>query len=200
MCGRMWIIPAIFAMLKSIIDDTMATLTEDIAGRNSLLVEDIYTQMYDAVRLYILRRIGLDRGEDAEDLAQDTFVQLLAGTAELDRERLPRLVYTVARNKVIDYLRHHAYIRAARDYFSQRGEALSTSTEEQVALSELEHAEQRCLQAMPEHAAQAFILYVHHAFSVKDISERCSISPRTVENHIFRARRELRTTLAEQFS
>jgi RNA polymerase sigma factor (sigma-70 family) len=200
MCGWMWIIPAIFAMLKSIIDDTMTSLTRDIAGRNSLLVEDIYTQMYDAVRQYILRRIGQDRGEDAEDLAQDTFVQLLAGTAELDRERLPRLVYTVARNKVIDYLRHHASIRAAQEYFSQRGERLSAATEQQLALSEIERVEERCLQSMPECAAQAFILYVHFGFSVKDISEHCDISPRTVENHIFRARRELRRTFTEQFS
>lgn len=200
MCGCIRIFPAIFVMSKSIIDDTMTSLTRDIAGRNHLLVEDIYTEMYDAVREYILRRIGQDRREDAEDLAQDSFVQLLACSTELDRQRLPRLVYTVARNKVIDYLRHHASIRAARDYFSQRGEALCASTEEQVALSELEHAEQSCLQAMPERAAQAFILYVHHGFSVKDISERCSISPRTVENHIFRARRELRSTLAEQFN
>ncbi len=178
----------------------MADFSEDIAGRNRLLVADIYTEMYDAVRRYISKRIGEERREDAEDLAQDTFVQLLCTGAELDRERLPRLVYTVARNKAIDYLRRHSGIRAAREYFSLRGGGLSETTEEQVAVREIARAEERCLQNMPERMAEVFILYVHHGFSVKDISERCDISPRTVENHIFRARRDIRQSFTEQFS
>lgn len=164
------------------------------------LVSDIYTEMYDAVRRYILRRIGDGRQADAEDLAQDTFVRLLTSDTEIDREQAPRLVYTIARNQVIDFLRHHASIRKAQEYFAGHAQRSSRVTDEQVAADELERIEADCIRKMPAKMAEVFVLYVHRGWSVPDISDSLEISRRTVENHIFRARRDVRQTVKMQYS
>lgn len=164
------------------------------------LVSDIYTEMYDAVRRYILRRIGDGRQADAEDLAQDTFVRLLTSDTEIDREQAPRLVYTIARNQVIDFLRHHASIRKAQEYFAGHAQRSSRVTDEQVAADELERIEADCIRKMPSKMAEVFVLYVHRGWSVPDISDSLEISRRTVENHIFRARRDVRQTVKMQYS
>ena len=164
------------------------------------LVSDIYTEMYDAVRRYILRRIGDGRQADAEDLAQDTFVRLLTSDTEIDREQAPRLVYTIARNQVIDFLRHHASIRKAQEYFAGHAQRSSRGTDEQAAADKLERIESDCIRKMPSKMAEVFVLYVHRGWSVPDISDSLEISRRTVENHIFRARRDVRQTVKMQYS
>lgn len=163
-------------------------------------VAGIYTEMYDAVRRYILRRIGQERWADAEDLAQDTFVKLLTSGVEIDMSQAVRLVYTIARNQVIDFLRHHAHIRKAQEYFAGHAQSACRTTEEQVEANELESIEADCIRKMPSKMAEVFVLYVHRGWSVPDISDSLEISRRTVENHIFRARQDVRKTVKMQYS
>lgn len=186
-------------ILHHTINGTMDSLSTDKAKRSELIA-DIYKRMYDVVRRYILRRIGDEHQADAEDLAQDTFVRLLVSGAELDAEQAPRLVYTVARNQVIDFLRHHAHIRKAQEYFALHGQRHASVTEEQVVADELERIEADCIKKMPAKMAEVFVLYVHRGWSVPDISDSLDISRRTVENHIFRARCDVRRTVKTQYS
>ena len=111
-------------------------------------------------------------------------------------KQIRSLVYKVARNRVIDYLRHHACREAARAYFQAHALRVSRCTEERVMSNELERLEAEAIARMPARKARVFILYVHQGQSVEAISEKLHISSRTVENHIVRARCELRKKLA----
>ena len=111
-----------------------------------------------------------------------------------------RVWSTVARNQVIDFLRHHAHIRKAQEYFALHGQRHASVTEEQVVADELERIEADCIKRMPAKMAEVFVLYVHRGWSVPDISDSLDISRRTVENHIFRARCDVRRTVKTQYS
>lgn len=159
-------------------------------------IADAYQKWYGALFGYICKRIGWDRTEDAEDLVQDTFLHLLSCKSPLAGERLVRFIYKVAKNQVIDYLRHHACIDAARNYFQDHARKVSCCTDEDVAARELRRLEKESLDRMPRKKAQVYALYAHEGKSVQDISAQLALSRRTVENHIFRARSEIREYLS----
>lgn len=163
--------------------------------RQDELIAHAYEQWRGAVLGYVLRRIGRERHSDAEDLVQDAFLQLLSYDTVLMGEQIRSLLYKVARNLVIDYLRHHACTVAAQEYFQGHANRVSRCTEEEIAADELERLESETIARMPGKKARVFILYVHEGKSVKEISESLHISARTVENHIFRARCDIRETI-----
>ena len=164
-------------------------------GRQDARIAEAYRKWHDALLGYICKRIGWDRAEDAGDLVQDTFLQLLLCDVLPEGEHLVRFIYKVARNQVIDYLRHHACIDAARMYFRDHAQGSTCCTEEQVAVNELERLEKESLDRMPRRKAQVYVLYVHRGKSVSEISSLLDLSCRTVENHIFRARCDIRDYL-----
>ncbi len=161
--------------------------------RQDELISKAYLDRRDAIRGYILKRIG--NFSDSEDLTQDVFARLLEYNTLLTEQTLPSFIYTIARNQVIDYLRRHACSRRAAEYFFVHSVRSTRNTEEQIAVNELEELEQKSIDAMSPRKAKVYLLYVHENRSVDEISESLQLSRRTVENHIFSARVDLREAL-----
>jgi len=164
-------------------------------NRQDELVAATYERLRPALVGYVMKRIGRERQEDAEDLVQDVFLQLLSYDTFLEGERLVNLVYRMARNLVVDYLRRHACSEAARAYFQAFAPRETCCTDEQVACDEMESIAAKVLSRMPSRKAEVFVLYVYRGMPVRQISETLGISGRTVENHVFRARAEIRRNL-----
>ncbi len=161
--------------------------------RQDELIASAYLCRRDAIRGYILKRIG--NIADSEDLTQDVFTRLLEYNTLLTEQTLPSFIYTIARNHVIDYLRRHACSRRAAEYFFIHSNRSTRNTEEQIAVNELESLEQQSIAQMSPRKAKVYLLYVHENRSVDEISESLQLSRRTVENHIFSARVDLREAL-----
>lgn len=153
-----------------------------------------YEKMRPMVVRYVCRRLGNDLMAEAEDICQEVFLQILLYKKEITVETLPRLVYTMARNHVVDYFRHHARTIAAQDFFFRNSERARCITDERVAASEIEQIEQEAVEKMPERKAAVYLLYVHFGQSIDQISSSFNISRRTVENQIFRARQDIRAS------
>lgn len=162
-------------------------------ARQDELILKAYLSRRDAIRGYILKRIG--NYADSEDLTQDVFARLLEYNTLLTEQTLPSFIYTIARNQVIDYLRRHACSRRAAEYFFVHSHRSIRNTEEQIAVNELERLEEQSVAAMSPRKAKVYLLYVHENRSVDEISESLQLSRRTVENHIFSARVDLREAL-----
>lgn len=162
--------------------------------RQDALIAMTYERMRPMVVRFVCRRLGNEHLTEAEDICQDVFLHILLYKKEITVESLPRLVYTIARNHVIDYFRHHARTIAAQDFFFKSSERARCTTEEQVAAGEIEQIEQDAVERMPERKAAVYLLYVHFGQSIDAISSSFNISRRTVENQIFRARQDIRAT------
>lgn len=159
------------------------------------LVAAMYEKMRPVVIRYVCKRLGNALLAEAEDICQEVFMQILLYDKEITADTLPRLVYTMARNHVVDYFRHHSRTLAAQDFFFRNTARARCATEEQVALAEVEQLEQSVVEKMPRRKAAVYLLYVHFGRSVEEISSSLNISRRTVENQIFRARQDVRAAI-----
>ncbi len=173
---------------------TTQTATANLTPQKAI-VTAAYTTHRQRVWGYIVKRIG--HAADAEDLTQELFLRLMEQTTLLSEQTLIAYIYSIAHNLVIDYLRRHARSQRAAAYFAVHAPRSTRNTEEQVAVNELEALEAESVARMPRRKAEVYLLYIHEHRSVDEIALTLGLSRRTVENHIFAARIDLRTMLRE---
>ena len=149
-----------------------------------------YEEYYQVILTYITYRITYRY--EAEDLAQDVFVRLLDYKQMLRPDTVKYFLFTIARNMVTDYIRRY-YKRQEIDAYLYDTVALSSNeTEEKIIGNDLMAMERARLAVMPE---QRRLIYALNRFENKtspEIADELNLSCRTVENHLFLGRREMR--------
>ena len=83
------------------------------------IIADYYSQHYDEVLGFVSKRMMYAEG--AEDIVQNVFVRLLRTDKMITPITLPCLVYTTARNLLIDYWRHHQSVEEYEHFIVQQG-------------------------------------------------------------------------------
>ncbi len=164
------------------------------AGRDCIIAS-AYMSYGDMVIGYIRKRIG--NGYEAEDLKQEVFMRLLENSWMIDPSTVKSLIFTIAHNIVVDWMRRNAFRIQARDYFFIHSPGCSHVTEETVRCNELERIEGECLRNMPQRRAEVYLRYIYKGESADDISTRLDLSKRTVEKHIFDARRDMKAAFSK---
>ncbi len=105
-------------------------------------------------------------------------------------------IFTIARNLLNDYLRRYYKKQEITSYIYDHSATYSNDTESKVIANDLEACEKQRLSFLP---AQRRIIYTMTRFENKNISEisaELNLSPRTVENHLFIGRKEVREYIA----
>jgi RNA polymerase sigma-70 factor (ECF subfamily) len=146
-------------------------------------IENAYERYYEKLVRYISYRIN--NCEEARDLAQDVFTRILERSSFIYEEAAERLLFTVARNLVNDYLRHHYCKQEVDRYMMDYTPTSDTTTENQIYASELADLEQAYLAEMPQQRRTVYMMRRFEEKSAKEISEELNISRRTVENHLY---------------
>lgn len=101
-------------------------------------------------------------------------------------------MFTIARNLVTDYLRRHYRRQEVAAYLYESGGLCSDETESGIVARDLQKAEYRRVASLP---MQRRIVYAMNRFQGKtsdEIALRLNLSKRTVENHLFISRKEVR--------
>ncbi len=120
-----------------------------------------------------------------EDVVQQTFMMVWERKHVANQEiNFSTQLFQIARSKLIDELRRRAinrkYIDYEKPFLLRRYEDL----ERHIGYkSELEYVKQLIAQ-MPLKRQQVFYMFKIEELSQKEIAEKLSISPKTVENHI----------------
>ena len=107
------------------------------------------------MQAYIASRIN--SYADAENLAQDVWLRLLEYDKPLTAETMIPLIYTVASNLIIDYLRRYYRSRKADDELRLAADETDHSVESRLLASDMAKAEQRRVECLPR---QRRIIYV----------------------------------------
>ena len=162
---------------------------ENIDMSSVQLITDSYQNYHRSVYLYILYKIGKD--EDAKDLAQDVFLRLMDYKQMLRPETIKYFIFSICRNLVIDYLRRHYKMQEITSYFLDQLPTFINEVESQIIANDLSVCEQKRVLRLP---AQRRKIYVMSRFKhiSSDISACLGLSVRTVENHLFISRKEIR--------
>ena len=147
---------------------------------------------------FVLQAIRIVKdGNKAEDIVQDCFIKLWDKRNEItfDSNALGYL-YRMVRNKSIDYLRAYKPVANLEDSDIENASFLAS---DKVETEELQVRINNAIDALPEKCRQVFVLSRFENLSYKEIASQLDISPKTVENQISKALKQLRRKLLSFF-
>lgn len=170
--------------------ELISRLSTDDEG---LAFEEIFNRYQPLLLSFTYKKIN-DR-DKAKDILQDIFIQLWNNRADLKILTLSSYLYTMALNKIRDLYKHQVihdeHISKLQQLISEsRGDADHRIREKDISrLIELEIA------ALPEKMRQVFLLRKNAFLTNREISEKLGISEQTVETHMKRALKTLKSRL-----
>ena len=177
-------------------------LVEDIdsAALRALAEGDpaAFAQIVDRWQIRLINFFYRSTGNraDAEDLAQETFIELnRAATRYQARGTFSAFIFTLARRRLIDSYRKKAcrpleYVDPGE--FLMQGQAEATDHSRDI-----EEAFHRALAALPENHRAAILLLQQQGLSYDEIAQSLDTSVSSVKTWIHRARAHLREALKE---
>lgn len=154
------------------------------------LITEYYEEYRQSVFFYICRRI--ENRSDAEDLTQDAFLRLLEYRMMIRRDTLKYFLFTIVRNLLNDYLRRYYKRQEIDRYLYDTLPVTTVEPESRMVADELRRLESRRVSALPEQRRKVYIMSRFQDKSAEDIAEELKLSRRTVENHLFISRKEVR--------
>ena len=149
-----------------------------------------YEEYHQIILNYITYRIT--HRYEAEDLTQDVFVRLLDYKQMLRPDTVKYFLFTIARNIVTDYIRRYYKKQEVDGYMYDTMSVSTNETEEKIIGDDLMKMERKRLAAMPEQRRLIYTLSRFEDKSSPEIANDLNLSCRTVENHLFIGRREMR--------
>ena len=160
----------------------MQTLESDPHGH----IRTLYLDHHGWLRARLQRRLGCFG--QAADLAQDTFLRLLAREGELERLREPRaFLATIAQGLLANHWRRQALERAYLDALAARPEEVHPSPEAQALILETLTELDALLDRLPSRVRQAFLLAQLEGLTYAVIAQRLGVSERMVKKYMAQA-------------
>jgi RNA polymerase sigma-70 factor (ECF subfamily) len=142
----------------------------------------------------------------AEDLTQETFIKAFRALRTYDaRRKFSSWLFTIAHNTTIDYLRKKSLQTVPLESEGEESDPLDrlpsddSVTPERAAMSrDLADAFEEELRAMRPEYAEILVLRFQEGLAYEEIVEITGLPMGTVKTHLFRARRQLATRMAER--
>lgn len=167
----------------------------NITTENTPLIEDAYRCHLQSLLFYFHRCI--DDMETCRDLAQDVFLRLMEYSAMLRPTTVRHFIFAIARNLMYDYLRHCCIRQELTSYIYDTQPTYTHAVEEQVVADDLQALEQERVARLPERRRKVYLLARYEGKNVREISEQMGLSLRTVNNHLYLSRKEVREYLRQ---
>jgi len=186
-------------------DEQDASDMARLAGGQDAALNDLMDRHAQKLFHYLVR--CLQNEDDADDLGQETFVRVYQNRAKFDRgQKFSTWLYAIASNLVRDRYRWRSrHPQVSLDAENEQTEsglkdslrALDSAPDEQAQTEERANTVRKAVAALPEELRQPLILAVYQELSQAEIAAILKCSVKAVETRIYRARRQLRETLAE---
>lgn len=149
-------------------------------------LQQLYSEHHGWLNAWLRQRLGC--AHNAADLAQDTFLRLLAKDTDLPSLREPRAyLSTVAHSLLVNFWRRQAIERAYLDALALQPEQFAPSPEEREQIMETLLAIDAMLQRLPGKVRQAFLWSQLDGLTYAVIAERLQVSERMVKKYMAQA-------------
>ena len=163
---------------------------KDNSMTSTPLIAESYTDYHQSVYQYIYYKINSK--EEAEDLSQDVFLRLMDYNQMVRPETVKYFIFTIARNLVTDYLRRYYRKLEIDSYIYDMVEHSSNETESGIIARDLLAHEKMKLSMLPQQRRKIYEMHRFEEQTTLDIAMNLNLSRRTVENHLFISRKEIR--------
>jgi len=149
-------------------------------------VEQLYRHHHGWLQGWLHRKLG-DSG-DAADLAQDTFVRLMAARRPPVLREEPRALIThIAKGLLVDHWRRRAVQQAYLDAIAHLPEPQVPSPETGLMIVQTLVAVDAMLQRLPAATRDLFLLAQLDGLTLQELSERTGKPVITVRRHLRKA-------------
>ncbi|WP_223881529.1 sigma-70 family RNA polymerase sigma factor [Affinibrenneria salicis] len=149
------------------------------------MVEQIYLDHHSWLQAWLCRRLGCS--QQAADLAQDTFLRLIAQHQALSIREPRAWLTTVAHGLVVNHWRRQDIERAWRELAAEQAPGVMPSAEQQAMVIDALCEIDAMLASLPVRARQAF-LWVHlQGLTYRQVAERLAVSERMVKKYMAQA-------------
>lgn len=168
---------------------------------------DTFRDLVDAwqVKVINLSNAYLNDLQEAEDIAQDVFIEVLESIHRFRGDSsLATWIYRITVNKSLNrrkklkrqsIYRIHPQQLSSVEKISMHQIHAATDPESALQQQEDRQALSRAIDKLPEQQRNAFILYQYEQMSYKEIAEVLKVSMAAVESLLFRAKSNLRKHL-----
>lgn len=158
------------------------------------IIETCYREHRQKILAYISYK--LNNATIAEDLTQDVFLRIMECGQMIRPETVRSMLYTVARNIVIDHLRRQYYRYSSHQILDatmlDSKAAASNHSESSILAADIANLEKARMQVLPPQRRKIYNMVRFEEKNVAEIAKDMSLSVRTVENHLLIGRREVR--------
>lgn len=161
--------------------------------------EKIFDENYRRMLLHAQRFVQNE--EDAEDIVADVFCDLWKRISEIDLDSgITTYLYRAVSTRALNLLRHQnvaaVRIETLEAINEKRMEFVAKENLEDIVNSkDIEDGIKKALSELPDKCREVFVLSYIKGLKSKDIAEAMNVSVRTVETHIYKALRILRSRL-----
>ena len=136
----------------------------------------------------------LNNVEQAQDIAQDVFVQLWIRGTKSPIENLPAYLFVASRNSVFKHMEKEGKYSVIPDAANQI-EAPNERADAGVLHQEFLNAFNELVATLPQQQQIIFKMRFEEDLSSQEIADKLQISPKTVRNQLGKALSTLRSTL-----
>ena len=161
--------------------------------------ESAFSIIYHRYVLDLLA-IALDKTRDravAEELVQDAFMVLYNKHSSIGEiNNLMAFLYVVLKNKILDWYRKKAHQKKLMEYVKINFDTADNTTQAIIDTKDLERILQSEIEKLPEQCKKVFLFRRNEFMPNKEIALRMEISENTVEQHMRRALRLLRSSIS----
>lgn len=172
-----------------------ATLLEALRAGEEKAFTEIYKRY--CYRLFTVAYHKLKNRQTAEELVQDLFADLWSRRDNNQIQQLENYLFSAIRYRIINYIKGQKVRMGYELYCRLSASEADTQTEKLLALNDLSEALLASVRKLPEKSREIFQLSRLEHYTIPEISARVKLSEKSVEYHITKSLKLLRTYLRD---
>lgn len=162
---------------------------------STVIFEKIFKEHFKGLHAYACTMVKDE--DEAEEIVQNMFYKLWEKKGLIERlDSVNAYLYRAVYNESINFLRHQK-VKAAHQAHAMRSTDNSDYKPGKVSINELEQKLEIALSELPEKCRTVFQMSRFEELKYHEIAAKLDISVKTVENHMGKALKLLRTKLAD---
>lgn len=177
-------------------DENITLLIEQLKKGSERAFNTLY-KLHSAMLLSNIRNLVKDN-EVAKELLQDLYLKVWENRENIDTEKsFKSFLFTVARNMVYDFFRRASLDKRIKLKLIANAFELYTHVEESLTFKESTEILNTAVDTLPQQCREIYKLSKLEGMSHQEISLQLDISVSTVNNHMVKANRKIRTFLSQ---
>jgi RNA polymerase sigma-70 factor (ECF subfamily) len=156
----------------------------------------LYKRYVIQLIVLITRKTGSQ--ENAKELSQEVFLAVYLKKDNLQGiQNFKAYLFGIAKNKLFNYYRHQLVEQKSRQDLLNRVEPIIDDVKEVFESKQLHQIIDQQVEQLPPKCREVFKLSLQENLSYKAIAERLNISENTVDQHIQKALRAIRSAIRD---